>query len=1076
MIRQYKKIYIIISILLSFFFISRFSMFVYANDEDSAIVSFIGGNLVFTTTDTKASTKTTWETIGFNITLDEISLTQNGGDPTKYKHTTIYLSEGEKHVGDEVNGKVEVTFIIPEKVVNKALEESGMDEYVDNKRIIYLHGIFAVKKGGNIVKTNIKTLKGIMEAESWANPNDFKDRFNVRVPYERNEEKTYPISIEYQLYKTTGTEILDTKKFAEMKYLDKFKTESSKIPNKKNGYYLYRVYYTYVNKPNKKLGNRKVGMNPNFFYNEYIEELKFVRDREYTVKGDGLKIVAMYREFSNKVPSEGSEEMEREYEEIDPTGTIGSNSKGNELFDITLGIPSTESLYANFSTSKYLSGYKFVRKYGTKVYPTRVKQHVTLHWSEWEERLDETTGEIIRELVPKTDNKDIYKTYVVERKYSYWQIESLGIYGLDNATVQTDALPNTVTITPKGYITPTVTYKQSNNEKDHIKEPIIKEVVLEPITKNQSTWPDDDWRKIAEESVKKIKCKNDSLIINSEVIMIDEELEEETTKPKAIPDGLELIGEDVLYQENLVIPGEKANGEYLASGTVTYKPIVEINTESPTLEYEIDLSSVIVHTPTVCDAMIQDNYKDNQMIYPTYGMASLILDKPFYVTLPTTGTHRFILGYGYRDYAKYISSREVRFPFDVYKGSSINGSFIPKNTWTSISEDTQFFLPTWVKEGQYTIDFKSIAINASANNATGKTENLANLSLENYVATDTTSVEVSGRVYGFSLYDITDYPTWEDVFRLYAGTTKLSGFRYPVGTKNQDGVDTGRNSKYTLAMINGVHPKYKNIGAINTGYATRFTLKTIGSMNNENDYIRIIPTFYYVDSKGQNRKEVDIYYSETFNGKINHMVKMGGALDLENKKSITTGDVYLSINEKELYQTAILKGMNLKALKAQKRNVFTYTNIMLPESLRTFVGYINNVPGTVNKDDVAKSVQNWYGEYYLPSEIHVTAKDFDVLEYSSKNGGLNYNESFWLKDGYVIVNFQIETIKNGTRHLSYINSENAQNGYCNMWQREGFQYEKVDYYGNKFTFQDGDYVLYYTNKSAAQDWISAGTH
>jgi hypothetical protein len=41
---------------------------------------------------------------------------------------------------------------------------------------------------------------------------------------------------------------------------------------------------------------------------------------------------------------------------------------------------------------------------------------------------------------------------------------------------------------------------------------------------------------------------------------------------------------------------------------------------------------------------------------------------------------------------------------------------------------------------------------------------------------------------------------------------------------------------------------------------------------------------------------------------------------------------------------------------------------------------------------------------------------------------------------------------------------------------EGFQHQKKDYKNNVFNFMDGDYILYYTDKSAAQDYISGGTH
>ncbi|WP_313133390.1 DUF5704 domain-containing protein, partial [Anaerocolumna sp.] len=614
----------------------------------------------------------------------------------------------------------------------------------------------------------------------------------------------------------------------------------------------------------------------------------------------------------------------------------------------------------------------------------------------------------------------------------------------------------------------------------HIVEPNIKVVVVSSQTISggsvEPSIPSENFKAEAEKSVDKIKCKNDSLIFNGETIMSPSVKEEKTDEPKDIPSGLVHVGENVLFKSNIVIPGIKANGDYDSSAAVSYKPIVEFNPEEVETIYEVDyVNNVVVHTPTVCDAQIENKYKDNQMINPDRVRAALVLDRPFYVTLPTTGTHRFIKGYQYRDYGKYIAEREVKFPFDVYRGSSVNGTFVPKSTWTSVGENTLFYLPTWVTEGKYKIDFRSTAINTYTNSGINKTETLANQQLNNYVATDTVDAEVSGRIYGLYLYDISDYPMWKDVFRKPNSLT-LTGFRYTVGTKDQNGDSNGQNSKYTLSLINGSHPVYMNVGVVKTGYVTRFSLKTVGNMYGENDYIMIKPTFYYVDSKGKKRQEVDLYYSETFNGKYNAMVKVGSSLDLKNKKSIYTNDKYLSISETALKQTAFFEGVSLKTWKAQKRNVFTFANIMIPKSLRTFVGYAANIPTTVTEAMVAKSVQNWYGEYYLPSEVHVVSKGFDILAHIKKKGPINYKEDFWLKDGFIIVNFDIETIQNGKRHLSYINVDNAAQGYCNMWKREGYQYEKTDYKGNIFHFIDGDYIMYYTDKSAAKDYISSGTH
>lgn len=1036
------------------------------------------GDFEFTTEDTAATTNITWETIGFTVRREEV----DDRNPRKDKnYAEFLLQKGQKIEGETLpNGKKRVTFYLTKKQVNEALKHSPLETIKDND-IIYVNGIFKVHNGTN-GPGPYYSYKGISEAEGWYDKTDFADRFNREVIYEAGDQE-YPVMINYQLYKSGdyyNVETKDYEKDKKYKTHDEIKLTDKQIPEKRiedgQEFYLYRVYYKNLTN-NKILGNRKLTTNPNIDYNGYLKELEYIRNRTLYVQaaddGESLQIYAIYRRFPVKSDSENSKEIIKEYEEIDPTAVIGADQRGNEVYEVTEGIPGTESLYTNVFTSKYLTGSTFTKKYGKKIYNVNVKKTYNLKWSEE----DPKTGKPIN----KQSTRTITYQYPIEREYSYWIISSLGVYGINNAVVKNEAFPGgSVTLSPNGYNPPTVSYKHSNSESDHIIEPKIKEIVIPAETIDggnaEPSIPSEEFKEEAEKSVAKINCKNDSLIFNGETIMSPAVKEEKTDNPKEIPSGLDEIGENVLFKSNIVIPGTKANGDYESMATVTYKPIAELNPDEVETIYEVDyVNNVVVHTPTVCDAQIENKYKDNQMINPDKTRASLVLDRPFYVNLPTTGTHRFIKGYQYRDYEKYIADREVKFPFDVYRGSSVNGTFVPKNTWTSVGEDTQFYLPTWVTEGKYTIDFRSTAINANANSGTNKTETLANLELNNYVATDTVDVEVSGRIYGLYLYDITDYPMWENVFRS-TGSLKLNGFKYTVGDKDQNGNNNGQNKKYTLTLVNGSHPEIKNLGVIKTGYATRFSLKTVGTMYGENDYIRIKPTFYYVDSKGKNRQEVDIYYTESFNGKTNVMVKMGGSLDLKNKKSFYTGDEYISIPEKELKQTAYFQGVPLKQWKAQKKNVFTFKNIMIPPSLRTFVGYVKNVPSTVTEKMIAQSVQNWYGEYYIPAEVHVAPKDYDILEYVKYNGPLNYKEKFWLKKGYIVVNFEIETVKDGKRHLSYINTDNAAEGYCNMWKREGYQYEKTDFKDITFKFQDGDYIMYYTDKSVNDDYTSGGTH
>ncbi|MFV0343556.1 MAG: DUF5704 domain-containing protein, partial [Anaerocolumna sp.] len=712
------------------------------------------GKLIFSTIDTKATSNIRWKTVGFTVTRydsDGNPIQDKNKNGKKDDYAQLWLVNGEKQEQDIGNGQVRVTFTISEDTINKAFESNDLDKIQENDTI-YLSGIFAVMHGSVEQPGYYYTLNDIKSAEDWANKDDFADHFDIPATWETTY--TYPVSVERWLYSSSGNIKYDTKSYDEQKKNTTFKTDSNKIKASisanGNTYYLYRVYYINLRKPGTKEGNRKIETNPNVSLSQYENDIKYLRDREFTVKDKGLKIVAMYRRFNEYNPDENKEIMKRDFEMVDPIGLIGADTRGDELFEVTEGIPGTESLYVNALTSKYLSAYQFTRIYGKKVYSVTVKKTYTLNWTTTTTVENPVTKEKTEVIEKHTEVEEVPKTYIVEREYSYWAIDSLAVYGLDKAIINNAALPGgSIILNPTGYNLPTVSYTQSENEKDHLKEPEIKIITMpgQTITGTglRPSVPVEDFKVKAEESVKKIKCKNDKLIFNGQTIMSDSENEEKTEDPKDIPEGQEEIGENVLFKSGLAIPATMANAEYETTGTVKYKPIVEFHDQTET-DYEIaEINAVVVHTPTVCDAQIQNNISDNQMLTPDKSRASLVLDRPFLVTLSTTGNHRYIKGYGYNDYGKYIESRQVSFPFGVYRGSSYSGTYIPANTWTSVAENTQFFLPAWVNEGKYTVSFRSTAINAHANNKTGNTETLANLSLSNYVATDTVHVEISGR-------------------------------------------------------------------------------------------------------------------------------------------------------------------------------------------------------------------------------------------------------------------------------------------------------------------------------------------
>lgn len=964
-------------------------------------------------TDRTATANVSWSTEGFTVKRDPCLPT---GDPTKGVKGEFLLSTGEKQAV-VVGPNTYVTFIFPEKKVAEQFKKALVDSksLAKSGGFVYLNGIIQVNKNGKGTGRIYRTLKGIMNAEPWKKPNDFLDRFDIRIKY---EPKNQPVQILFQETNNNVKTNLKTEKYLEQKTNTIFKTDGTKIPqtmtSRKTGkqYKLYRVHYveTGSNKGSER-DIRTTTINPRTNYAGYIKDLDRIRKRSFEVPAGGLQVVAVYRWFSD-TSSNDTDQMEEELLPPVPAAIIQADDRGQEKFDSTKGIPTSEDQYVNVVTDDYLMSYQFKRYYGTKEY-TQVT-------------------------VSKGTNP-IATTNQITREYSYWKIRELNVYELTNARINNGSLPGkTISLKPSAhYLKPSVTYKIHN------------ENMVEPNSGGTT--------------VGNIKVRNDLLIVNGKTIMPDTWSNMGTAKPSAIPFG-SAIGSNVFYQAHLTIEGTKSNGIYESNGSVTYNCIASVGRSlGKTLTYKIEaVNDVVIHTPVVSNPSIQDVKAFNQMITPNPSMSGIILNQKFNVYYPSVGEHQYITGYGYRDYKKYTARRQVKFPFDTYRNEKLVG----KNTWSDVDNITEFYLPTWVKEGQHIVRFRSISINGTATSKRGKTEVYGNYDRTNYTATNEVSVEVSGRVFGLSLYDISDYPLWQSVFRK-PNSLKPTGATYTVGTNNKNGKPTKQNTQMTMPILNGSHPTKKNTGAIATGYFTRYSLYTVGDMWNKNSYIKIKPRFYFVDKRGQSRQAVDLYYTETINGKQENLVKMGSAKDALNKKKLSLGSKYTNITNQEIKDTCSISGLLEKQMKAISSYAYTFADITLPPHQRTFVG------SYVNKESV-KSVQKWYGEYYIPAKVHVVPKGFDVLAYAKK--GIHYKEKFWLTEGYIIVNFDVETISNGTSHLSYINRYNEKNGYCNMWRLEGFSNTKKDHQGNSYQFKNGDFVLYQARGSVATDYVPGGTH
>lgn len=394
----------------------------------------------------------------------------------------------------------------------------------------------------------------------------------------------------------------------------------------------------------------------------------------------------------------------------------------------------------------------------------------------------------------------------------------------------------------------------------------------------------------------------------------------------------------------------------------------------------------------------------------------------------------------------------------------------------------------------------------------------------NYVSYQDSLVDVIGRIYGMGIIDVADYPTWESYFR-----TKglLNGNRYDSGILDENGQVTGVQAKYTFPIIAGKHPSITNAGYSKFGYTIRYELETVGDMFSANDYVAIKPEFYWVDNQGQNRTKVNVYYDESFGGSEHRLVKIGSDEDKSNKKYYSLADGDFSIDKNILDTTASIMGLTTEEFMNKDTAVYSFDNIMLNQYTRTFVGTLHDslIDGEYvnvwdwiqavgdkyapSADDVDKSVQNWYGEYYLPSECHATtAGDAWVQENCAED--FAYENECWKTDGYLIVKLKIYTI-NGARsfetdasgnvtgtgmfYLTYnamdfiglsdseeYNPEEADpSGRCNMWDIESFGNKVIASNGVTFDFEDGDFLVYDISggtgtNNASDDYNSGGTH
>ncbi|WP_256704263.1 DUF5704 domain-containing protein, partial [Paenibacillus sp. FSL R5-0765] len=710
-------------------------------------------------------------------------------------------------------------------------------------------------------------------------------------------------------------------------------------------------------------------------------------------------------------------------EDMDPavTAVIKADQRGSEPFDVLKGIPTSESLYGNVFSRDYQFENKFIQMTGTCTYTVEVEQTWTLTWTEEETTTGEDEeSETVR--TPMRDTEVVPSSYTVIRPYAYWTINKLSVYNIEEATLENYAFyGEQITITPSGYTPPEF---QADTTGDFYPAPPPDKQQGPARSKDGGTSrpsPDsENLQDVAEAAVPDVQVENDFLVFQGQTIMDKQRTDREGPQPGQIPAPVE-IGKDVLYSPYNYIPTEKTNKkDQPSTGQIRYVLADgSIDAEEEELEYEIyGINTVTVHTPVVNYSLVSDDQPYNQKTIPNMERSALILERPFTVRIPTSGQHLDVNsypGYGDRDYAKYYRIKQVRFPFDVY--SADRTQFYPRSTWIDIPVyvlDTTFYLPVWVDEGDYQVEFRNIAENAPADFESMSRSNAqpdANTDLTYHLASDEVSVEVIGRLYDFEITDIADY-NWELVFRRFKGSIATTWISYWTGTQGIDGDKRGNKPQFTVPIRPGSHPLqgYQNV-AVKTGYHFKFDFKTKGNMFGPRDGIRLTPTFDFVSKDGKTRVPVDLYYSTNQRS----FIRIGSAKD-QVKRFVILNDRLRQVPSEQLRDTATYKYnrygeihpgmMSERTYQEYYRDKFTkmktpvggYSLLLMPEQLRTFIGPKTNIPTNASADVLRANaaIQQWYGEYSLPAEPYVVQAGTNLAEYGRTHGGLDAKSPIFL--------------------------------------------------------------------------------
>ena len=628
--------------------------------------------------------------------------------------------------------------------------------------------------------------------------------------------------------------------------------------------------------------------------------------------------------------------------------------------------------------------------------------------------------------------------------------------------------------------------------------------------------------------IPELLVKSDKLVIDDVLVLNDTQKEKDACEPEpGAESAIKAKIKDTIYPQTyksgIDLKNTTSNAYYVTNAQYIYSKVGSSGTKVPAAS-EMDVNSVIVHTPIVCDGIVtvdgeehgrHDNGNFNRGITVDFPLKDVY--NPFTIEISNYGTHRLIAGYGERDFEDARSGdkniavnstgtiiNEVKFPFGVYydmnsdsfdsEGNLVSyydDRYFGAGTWICVGDTTpQFYVMGSLTPGEYSVDYRSIATNcpkdASGNYITsGNTQNNANKTENKYVATDLIKLNVYEDFMGFELNGTNDPVALEDF----------------------------KNGQRMLTL--------------DRGYYFNFFAETVGDRFNRNTTeLLITPTYNFISEDGKVRIGADLYYHENINGKSEYYVKVGNVKDSTNVHTYTNLDELPGIDKELLKHTEIVLGSKIAG---NKTDMFVFGNYIksdrwfrmhppitdpmpnkycaecytvFSETETRPCGHVSSPVTIFTMASVEDLVQDWYAGFYLPADTYCITSDtkqgfcdscgtmryvtegrttcpehgtalkvaaggangvtpFSFNTYAAENT-LTGDEEFFRKDGYVAINFDIMAIDSaGSFVRQYEDFDTTE--IAKQWKE------------SKFPYQTGDVVLYRLDKSIRDAYEIGGS-